>query len=429
MEKDLIKKITVDKTSLSTLEKIILGLILVLANLRALIFIFLFPDTSKPLGPAWIEIVLWGLTCAGVLFYLVRNQQMGDFKAMWRQNWLPALFILLAFLSILWSVAPVATSFRVLELFFVTLTASYFGVRLNSEKMMQVLFWFGVVLYIISIALVYYAPPTGTMYWAPFNGAWRGVYWHRNHLASIAAFLSIVYLSRFLLSFQKKNMNGILDAVFYILSLVILYFAKSATGYIVFLVLNFSVLVILLWLWLYPRLQRKHYLMILAAGLVVAILAVLNLDILFALFHRDTTLTGRVILWSHLLEIASQRFWLGHGFGAVWMLDPFREQVRLLVGWASQPLIGDNGFIDIYLHLGIVGLVLFLGVLVSFAIRAIRYALAQKTLTGFFPVLVVIYAVFANISFSLFAETEVFVWFLIVSALFMTTPAPKPTIK
>jgi len=169
--------------------------------------------------------------------------------------------------------------------------------------------------------------------------------------------------------------------------------------------------------------------MILAAGLVVAILALVNLDILFALFHRDTTLTGRVSLWSHLLEIASQRFWLGHGFGAVWMLDPFREQVRLLVGWASQPLIGDNGFIDIYLHLGIVGLVLFLGVLVSFAIRAIRYALAQKTLTGFFPVLVVIYAVFANITFSLFAETEVFVWFLIVSALFMTTPAPKPTIK
>ena len=84
--------------------------------------------------------------------------------------------------------------------------------------------------------------------------------------------------------------------------------------------------------------------------------------------------------------------------------------------------------IDIYLHLGIVGLVLFLGVLISFAIRAIRYALAQKTLTGFFPMLILIYAVFANITFSLFAETEVFVWFLIVSALFMTTPAPKPTI-
>ena len=194
-----------DKTSLSTLEKIILGLVLVLANLRALVFIFLFPDTSKPLSPAWMEIVLWGLTCAGVFFYLVRQQEMGDYKAMWRQNWLPALFILLAFLSILWSVAPVATSFRVLELFFATLTASYFGMRLNSEKMMHVLFWFGVVLYIISIALVYYAPPTGTMYWAPFNGAWRGVYWHRNHLASIAAFLSIVYLCRFLLSISKKE--------------------------------------------------------------------------------------------------------------------------------------------------------------------------------------------------------------------------------
>jgi len=38
--------------------------------------------------------------------------------------------------------------------------------------------------------------------------------------------------------------------------------------------------------------------------------------------------------------------------------------------------------------------------------------------------LLMLYAVFANISFSLFAETEVFIWFLIVAVLFMTTPLP-----
>ena len=42
-----------------------------------------------------------------------------------------------------------------------------------------------------------------------------------------------------------------------------------------------------------------------------------------------------------LLEIAGRRPWLGHGFGAFWMLDANREEIRRLVGWASQPLMGE----------------------------------------------------------------------------------------
>lgn len=109
-----------------------------------------------------------------------------------------------------------------------------------------------------------------------------------------------------------------------------------------------------------------------------------NLDFVFDLFNRNTTLTGRVGLWEHILDIVSQKpCWLGHGFGAVWMLDAFREDVRLGIGWASQPLIGDNGFIDILLHLGIVGLMMFAGLLVTAFIRAIKYAVSHKTLADF----------------------------------------------
>jgi exopolysaccharide production protein ExoQ len=202
--------------------------------------------------------------------------------------------------------------------------------------------------------------------------------------------------------------------------LVILYFARSATGYIVFIVLNLSVFFILLWLRLNAHLQRMHYLLVLIGGTLAFILVLMNLDVVFGFFHRNSTMTGRVGLWSQLLDIASRRLWLGHGFGAVWMLDSFRAQVQQLTGWASQPLIGDNGFLDIYLHLGIIGLTLLISVLTYAAIHSLRYAVGQKTLVSFFPLLVLIYALFANITFSLFAETEVFVWFLIVAVLFMT---------
>ena len=414
--------------SQSRLDVVVLFIALILASLRATMFVFLHPDTAVLLGAAWIEIALWLFLAMVIVYSLAQGAEMKEFLAMWRRNWLPALFILLALLSTLWSIAPLGTLFRALELFFATMVASYIGMRLAPEKLMDILFWFGALLYILSVALVFGAPPTGTMYWAPFNGAWRGVYWHRNHLASLAAFLSIIYLCRMLLAFRNRNASGILDALLYLLSLIILYFARSATGYIVFLVLHTAALIAWVWLQMERRLRRGHYILILLGSVLAAILILSNLDFVFGVFGRDTTMTGRVSLWNHLIELASRRPWLGHGFGAVWTLDWFREEIRQLVGWTSQPLIADNGLLDIFLHLGITGLVVFSCVLIVVTVRSLVYGLRQKTLTGVFPLLVMVYAFFGNITFSLFAETEVFVWFLIVAVLFMTTPASNKAI-
>lgn len=65
-----------------------------------------------------------------------------------------------------------------------------------------------------------------------------------------------------------------------------------------------------------------------------------------------------------------------------------------------------NGFLDILLHVGLVGFV------VASAVS--------------FPLLIVLYACIANIAFSLFAETELLVWFLVVVVLLMTTPRFGP---
>jgi exopolysaccharide production protein ExoQ len=416
------------KLSQSRLDSTILFLALLLANLRATMFVFLHPDVSVLLGPAWVEIALWFLLAVLIVYSLTRSGQVRDFLSMWRRNWLSALFILLALLSTLWSIAPLATLFRSLELFLAALAASYLGMRLSPEKLMHALFWFGALLFILSIALVFGAPPTGTMSWAPFYGAWRGLYWHRNHLASVSVFLSIVYLCRMFLALRNRNSNGILDAVLYLLSLLILYFARSATGYIVFIVLHAAAVVAWIWLQVEHRLRRWHYVLMLAGGAITAILVLFNLDLVFGLFGRDTTMTGRVGLWSNLIELASRRPWLGHGFGAVWTLDSFRDEIQRLAGWTSQPLIADNGLLDIFLHLGIPGVVVFSLVLILGTVRSLLYGVRRKTLTGFFPLLVMVYAFFANITFSLFAETEVFLWFLMIAALFMTMPTAEKAI-
>jgi exopolysaccharide production protein ExoQ len=156
-------------------------------------------------------------------------------------------------------------------------------------------------------------------------------------------------------------------------------------------------------------------------GVIVGLLLLFNLDGFFKLFNRSADLTGRMQLWQYLLRIVAQRPLFGHGFGALWYLESFRIQVQKVVGWLYQVVIGDNGFLDILLHLGSVGLLIFIAVFLLMLYRTFRYFLSKRTFLSFLPLLILFFSLLGNISFSLFFETENFVWMLMVAALFLAT--------
>src|SRR5215208_3872712 len=207
-----------EKILQSKFDGFILAFAFALANLRATMFVYLYPDVSRLFGPAWVEIGCWLLIFLAACVVLIRDRQVGNYLFAWRQNWLVGFFVLLAFISTFWSLGFIVTLFRSFELLFATLIAAYLGMRYRPKQMLEFLFWFGAVLIMISIAIVFAAPQTGTMYWAPFYGAWRGIYWHRNHLASISALLSLVFLFRMLIAWENHNIKGLLDGVYYVLS-------------------------------------------------------------------------------------------------------------------------------------------------------------------------------------------------------------------
>jgi exopolysaccharide production protein ExoQ len=400
---------------------IAVSLALILSNLRATMFVYLHPDTSRFWSPAWIEILLWLVVVVLVVNDGIRNDLHDELLWRWRKNWVLGVFVLLALLSTFWSMGGTVTLFRALELLLATLAASYLGVRYLPEQLMEFVFWFGVVLLILCIAIVYSAPATGVMDWQPYNGAWRGIYWNRNHLASITALLNAIFLLRCIMALTNRNSKGLLDGFFYLLSLVVLYYAKSATGFILAAALHLFIFCAWLWLRISDKLQKKHYLAIAGVSITGLVLVLANLDFVFGLFNRSTSLTGRVPLWQAILNNAVLPHpWLGNGFGAAWSFESFRVMIMENAGWTAQPLIADNGYLDILLHLGVSGLGIFLVVFFTLLVRSVRYGIGQKTLNGFFPLLIAVYALIANVSFSMFAETEVFVWMLIVAALFMT---------
>jgi exopolysaccharide production protein ExoQ len=89
------------------------------------------------------------------------------------------------------------------------------------------------------------------------------------------------------------------------------------------------------------------------------------------------------------------------------------------VGWPFPIQMGDNGFIDILLHVGILGLGVFVVNCILMVVKTIKFVFRRRTLECFFPLIVMIGVLVANISFSLFLEVDAFVWLLMVACLFL----------
>ena len=369
---------------------------------------------------AWWEIFFWLLTAGLVFWLLIRRGLLKNYVNAWKKNWPLTLFIGIAFLSLIWSVSPGATLHRTLVLLFSTLLGAYIGIRYDTRDLLNILFWFGAVVVILCFAFALYFPGFGTMQGSPYFGAWNGIFWHKNYMGSILALLNCIFLIRFTVGVRNRDKTAILDGIFYLLSLALVYLSRSAAGYIVAILLNF--LVFLAWAWLkrMDRLRPVHYYLILGSFAVAGVLLFLNLNFVLGLFNRDSSITGRVPMWRYLLaHVINQRPWFGYGFGAMWTIEAFRIQIQQAIGWPFPIQIRDNGFIDILLHVGIIGLGVFLVNFLLMYVKTIKFAFRRPALEFFFPLIVMIYALVANISFSLFLEVDAFVWLLMVACLFL----------
>jgi O-antigen ligase len=369
---------------------------------------------------AIIEASLWCVVVFGLVYVVVFVHLFPSIIFQIKRNWVLIVFIALAFISLAWSIAPIISFYRVIALVGSTCVGIYLGSAMDENKLLDVLFWAGVVIIILSFTLAIMYPMIGRMYYPPYDGAWRGLFWHKNSLGSIMSFFAFIYIFRALRNL-KLNL-AFLDIIFYLLSLGLVYLSHSAAGYIVLIFMHIAIIIAFTWVRIQYKLSKIHYVLICIISGIVALFFFVYLDKFFGLFNRSSDMTGRLQLWQYLLrDIVTQSPLFGHGFGAVWYLNSFRIQVQLVVGWTYPVEIGDNGFMDVLLHLGWVGLFIFIALFALMVYRAVRYIIAQKTFISFLPLLILCYAFLANLSFSLFFEIEYFVWMLMVATLFITT--------
>ena len=406
-----------DEVKLRPIDTLIFGLAFYTSNRRTLCFPAYLPCTSTAVEEMQLWIAISGL----IVWMLSRERLWQPFIAAVIQNWPVLLVIGWAAASLSWTILWPATLFRLMVLVGSSLFGVYAGVRYSPRSFIRTLALFGAIVVALCYAGVAAAPDVAITK-EPLNGAWRGIFWHRNYLGSFMAFASIALL--FALRLGRGRAGRIeLVAVwaFYILALLLVGLSRSVTGIILTVMLHALAALGACHAQLRTRLRRIHYYA--AAGAVVFLISIglAYSNALLGLFGRDSSLTGRTGLWSYLFsDYVALRPWHGYGFGAIWDYDDMRTRTARAIGWPYPVYTADNGYVDILLNIGAIGLSLLGVVLIVSAVRSLRHLRESPAVVAWFPLEVLAYVAVTNITLSFFLEQESFAWIALLAVLTLT---------
>jgi len=390
--------------------------------------LFLFSNASAFFIPIWLspefvgfEFVIWSVL-AGITLLIMRKENfLPGFMGTLKRNWIVLPFIVFSGLSIFWSVYWEISLLRWLILIFTILTGGYIGLKYDLKAIIKFLAVFGVIVLLFAALLVAFVPSFGVQHYYSIQGAWKGIYWHKNHMGLITAFINILFFINIIYTLQsnENTKNLFLWGGLYLFSLLFMYQTDSVAAYLTTIFLHGVILLALFLLKFGNKLRRIHYLIFFVVLVIAAIILFSNLDVFFGLFNRNTTLTGRIPMWTFVFEnYLGRQPLLGYGFNAFWYVESHQVAVQQAAGYPGPIIIADNGFIDILINTGYIGLFLFLIIYLGLWWWSIAYALKAKDIIGVFPVILMSYTFISNISWSLIFENEGFFMLIMIAVLF-----------
>lgn len=349
---------------------------------RALASLLLFTAIA---GQFWRNLLGWWgwgalalFVVAAAVVALVRLRPDWSWRRMPKSLW---LFVGFSVLSLAWSFYPGATAIGIAAQLSATASALFLGLCLSWVEFLRT---FGVALrWVLGLSLlfeVYVAGVVGgpilpfftdydgkvpaAFYWSRgllFDGGpIEGIVANRNLLAA-AALMAVIVFGAQLAARSVRRGPGIFWLATAVLTLAL---TRSATVMIavavVALALGFA-------LWarrVGPEARRPVYLT--AAGLLVlgGVLLVSLWGQLLALFGKSEDLTGRFDIWSSVAGLAAERPVAGWGWVGYWApwVEPFDG---LAVRKGVTYLQAHNAWLDVWLQLGVIGVVLFAALVIG----------------------------------------------------------------
>jgi O-antigen ligase len=326
--------------------------------------------------------------------------------------------VALCWLSFQWSVAPGDTLRRAFGLTMGMAFSVYLAARYDWRQLLKLLTWAWIAMVIGCFIFALFFSPWHVMR-DEHPGAWSGLWTHKNTLASIMSFGCGVMLSAAVLDRRLRPwaLAGFAGAVLLIL---------FSTGRTALLSLAAGTAALTLF-WMMRR--GPVAMVVLGAGalsvaILIAGLIFLAPQVLVEIIGRDLTLTGRTDIWESLNRAIDQRPWLGYGFGAFWVDEHGpRFWVQRDVAW--NVIGAHNGWLEIMLAVGRLGLILVLIQLTVMIVRAARFGL--DPIAGVYPpVLLAMTLVYSFSESYLLAQNVFWLLYVIVAAKLAVAARPAP---
>lgn len=330
-------------------------------------------DTGSPLD----RNVMLGVVILG---FLVLRRRREEYKAVIKEHGYVALLLVYALLSVLWADAPLISLkrwVRGLGTFLMVLVIVTEPRPLQG--LLALLRRFLYVMLPLSLVLIYYFRDVGILY-AYWDGSpmYVGVCGHRTQLGRLsllgALFFSWEFATAFRDSLASPPRRRVLLAVsglFVLISLRLLLMSSNKTS---LMCLAAALGVLAMFRLKTVRERPAVFTSVLVSFVLVLAAANYFFDAqewLFSQIGREATLTGRTELWRKLLDMQTRPIF-GFGYGSFWIAK------RMDILWDNRhwelPTEAHNGFLGVYLDLGIIGVLLWLPCLLNLYRKAIRNA-------------------------------------------------------
>jgi O-antigen ligase len=255
---------------------------------------------------------------------------------------------------------------------------------------------------------------------------WVGVTTHKNSLGQLAC-MSAFFFTWILLSRYFKRL-WIFDIPLLLMSLWLLMGSRTATSRTSLGVyfIGLGILIMLLLLKKNVAVTRVTV-TVTVWGLFIGNFLVQYLysreliQLMAAMIGEDPTLTGRTLLWDELMKIAAQHRYFGSGYGGFW-IGNIGNNLWEIFQW--NPGQAHNGYLDVYIDLGIVGLVFLTGLIIN-VYRNVLINLRYDSDYGRYRLALLAMILIYNITESSFIKPTSLLWFLFLM-ISINIPEPFP---
>jgi len=340
--------------------------------------------------------VLTGLAVAAILVLLRRRfDWWGSLR---RHRWLLAVLAYM-FLSTFWSEITLIALKRWIRELIVLVMALVIVSEVNpGQSLASLLRRCAYVLIPFSVVLIKYYPALGRQY-AQYSGIemWTGVTGQKNGLGRLCMISIFFLLWTFYESRRERRTMSARyqrwgDTSIILIGLYLLIGSSSATSLATLMV---GVVTFLGLQW-FKKLRfsfgqiglQTLVVFLIAYGVAVPFLGGSNVAAFTSALGRDETLTGRTEVWAAILPARTQQPLLGYGFGSFWT-DARRQLYDIPTA--------HNGYLDILLELGEVGLAFYTAWLLSCA-RQLHRALILDYEWASFGICLVLMSLIYNVT-------------------------------